>query len=115
MREGLRRIPIRESMTTRILWGGCEKFPLAITFLLAALPLLLSFFLGSVTWLIGALSLTIAVLGFAIAKFISRKDPYMFAILWRHMQYQSFYPAHEGYPGKKSKRIKTIETRSFVQ
>lgn len=120
MNETIRRIPIRESLTTRILIGGCEKFPLFLTLIFSGLPLLLSFVLNAISWIIIIVSAVIGVIGFAIAKYISRKDSYMFAIIWRHISYKSFYPSYEGYPGKKNSKfwyspIKNLETKSVIQ
>ena len=120
MNKTIRRIPIRESLTTRVLIAGCERFPLFLIFVFSGFPLLLSFILNSISVVIIIISLVIGVIGFAIAKYISRKDPYMFAIIWRHISYKSFYPSYEGYPGRKSYKfwhspIKTLESKSVIQ
>ena len=120
MRDDIRRIPIRESLTTRVLLAGCEKFPLFLTFVLSGLPLILSFNLNTFSLSVVIMSIILAVMGFSVSKFISRKDPYMFAIIWRHIHYKSFYPAHEGYPGKKYSKfsynpIKNFESNSVVK
>lgn len=119
MRKNPRLIPIRESLTTRVLIGGCEKVPLFLVFVLTTLPIAVAFLVDAFSIKLFIISLTIGVLGFISAKYLSRNDPYMFAIIWRHIGYKALYLAHEGYPGKKYYKflspIRNIETKSLIK
>ncbi len=120
--DEIRRIPVRESLTTKILIGGCEPLPLFFVFVAAMLPVALMFAFQALPFPIMVFEGIIVAIGLGIARFISREDGYMFSILVRHSQYQTYYLAQEGYPGKKqtflwlpqNSPIKTIETKSVL-
>lgn len=118
----IRKIPIRESLTTKVLIAGCEPLPLFFVFIASMLPMVLAFFFRQLPFSVIVFQVIIVTVGFGIARFISREDGYMFSIILRHSQYQTYYLAHEGYPGKKqtlfglprNNPIKTIETKSIL-
>lgn len=111
--DQIRRIPIRESLTTRMLILGCEPFSLILVFLFALFPLPVVLLFRELPFIFIVFEIFLIIFGIGIAKFISREDGYMLAILMRHAQYQTYYLAHEGYPGK-DKLVKTIETKTIL-
>lgn len=69
------------------LYMGCERVPWLIVAGLSATAAYIS-----QTWLTRVLSIG---LGFALITtiaIINRKEPYFFAIWWRYIKYQNYYP-----------------------
>jgi type IV secretory pathway TrbD component len=83
-------IPIHSSLIQPILVAGAER---EYTILIG--------FMAVIIWVAGksvlafGLAIAIWVIGMFIGRIMTKKDPYGFKILLRHVKYREYYPATE--------------------
>jgi type IV secretory pathway TrbD component len=117
----MRQMKLYKSVFTPPLFGGVETLYWYIILATGFVPMLVSMLTGGLklSYMIG--SGVLMVFTYMIGIFLASKNPYMFSIILRHIQYQPFYPAREkyskfnGHPlnifhSNKKYRFKNIDT-----
>lgn len=115
--EDLRRIPVHESLTKRRLLFGCERIPLLIVIIGAMIPATIIFVVGDILLPLVILDIAWIVLGLGLLKMMALYDPYFFDAVVRHISYQPYYLAYEGYPGYSSaiyNPVKSMDSSEFT-
>ena len=93
----MRTMKLYKSLLIPPLFGGVETPFWYVILVTGFIPMLVSMLTGGlkISYMLGSGGLM--VFTYMIGKLLFAKNPYMFSIMLRHIQYQAFYPAREKY------------------
>ena len=93
----MRQMELNKSLLTPPLFGGVETPYWYVILATGFVPMLVAMLTGGLkmSYMIG--SGVLMVFTYMVGKLLAAKNPYMFSIMLRHIQYQAFYPAREKY------------------